>query len=220
MRALYLQMHELQSAKHDRRKDAASQSPQLLLVAGPSTSGPLCTSYRLNPMMDLHFYTSAQPCGNASVKRWAKGQPEHWHDLPADQLPHLPHERITLHARKEGQAMFLVKRFRPAAQVCDTSGAVWLPESPAPSPGMTQVESSQVWQSCMQQKVAKYVPHACAQAKPGNGQTASCSDKIARWNVLGVQGGLMLNLLSEPIYIDSITIGHKYVLYIRLILGI
>ncbi|WRT70027.1 uncharacterized protein IL334_007020 [Kwoniella shivajii] len=35
----------------------------------------------------------------------------------------------------------------------------------------------------------------------------SCSDKIASWSVLGIQGGLLSNLFREPIYLDGIVIG-------------
>ncbi|XP_052273794.1 double-stranded RNA-specific editase 1-like isoform X2 [Dreissena polymorpha] len=39
--------------------------------------------------------------------------------------------------------------------------------------------------------------------------TMSCSDKIARWNLLGIQGALM-GLYVGPIYIDSIILGSLY----------
>ena len=48
--------------------------------------------------------------------------------------------------------------------------------------------------------------------KPGRADapsviSMSCSDKIARWCVLGVQGSLVSNLTAGPVYLDNIIIG-------------
>uniref|UniRef100_A0A8C9DKZ2 tRNA-specific adenosine deaminase 1 n=1 Tax=Prolemur simus TaxID=1328070 RepID=A0A8C9DKZ2_PROSS len=46
--------------------------------------------------------------------------------------------------------------------------------------------------------------------KPGRGdrtRSMSCSDKVARWNVLGCQGALLTHFLEEPIYLTAIVIG-------------
>lgn len=43
---------------------------------------------------------------------------------------------------------------------------------------------------------------------PGH-RLLSCSDKIARWNVLGLQGKTLAQQMS-PVYLNSITIGRKF----------
>lgn len=47
--------------------------------------------------------------------------------------------------------------------------------------------------------------------KPGRGEptfSVSCSDKVARWSLLGLQGALLGSMLAQPLYLDSITVAY------------
>ncbi|KAF4519373.1 hypothetical protein B566_EDAN008681 [Ephemera danica] len=48
--------------------------------------------------------------------------------------------------------------------------------------------------------------------KPGRGEptsSLSCSDKLAKWSVLGLQGALLTLLIDRPIYLTSITVASN-----------
>lgn len=93
-----------------------------------------------------------------------------------------------------------------------------LPSSTPPSP----TSSAPIIRSPSLQAPAPPLPFArgrdgyavlsALRTKPGRADSPptlcmSCSDKIASWNVLGIQQSLLVQFLKGPIYISSITIG-------------
>mmetsp|Transcript_14883 Transcript_14883/g.40717 ORF Transcript_14883/g.40717 Transcript_14883/m.40717 type:complete len:199 (+) Transcript_14883:175-771(+) len=94
-------------------QDPASPKPNIVEVDPASVYSSLeninQVTLRLQPGLTIHMYTSSVPCGNASLRRWAK--PPRKDDemavgsgaLTAGGWPSAAHPRILIHAREEGQ---------------------------------------------------------------------------------------------------------------------
>ncbi|XP_054888929.1 tRNA-specific adenosine deaminase 1 isoform X2 [Poeciliopsis prolifica] len=57
---------------------------------------------------------------------------------------------------------------------------------------------------------AAYHSTGVLRVKPGRGEptlSLSCSDKLARWGVLGFQGALLSHYLEEALYFDTVVVG-------------
>jgi hypothetical protein len=132
----------------------------------------------------LHFYSSSQPCGNATIKKWAKSSNPNYKQgyLRTFPLQLTAHPRFFPTAIPEGETAVMVKR----NGVNEThSGGVSLNRTKSNFPVGTAAVSS------------------------GEGDVLTCSDKIAKWNAVGVQGNLLSNFVL-PIYLSSICIGRKF----------
>lgn len=138
--------------------------------------------FRLKSGVSIHLYTSSQPCGNATIKRWGKCKQAELKE--EDKLFKDPSEYIHPDffpfAVKEGQIAILAKR--------DTTCR------------------------CQMQTLSEdfVVPIGTARFNNFEGCLKTCSDKILDWNILGVQGNLLLNLFDQPLYLSSIIVGRKF----------
>lgn len=170
----------------------------------PARTGIL-SRLKLKVGVTLHLYTSSQPCGNASIKRWAKCKPVQFNSsLSEYEYPPDPHARIqiTQAGRKEGQVAVLVKKNNHAVVDADVPA----PMQFVPDTSLPALSSSVLPDPVL---AAPYIPAGTALAGSTLGNVATCSDKIARWSALGLQGSL-LTALIEPVYLSTITVGRKF----------
>ena len=130
------------------------------LLRPPSDSGG---RFGVADGVTFHLYSSSQPCGNASVRRWAKSGAGAVHAELADtELPPAPHAWAGApHARKQGMLALSVKR-EPRDGGADDGGA----EDGGGDDAVVCASGTSALAS-------------------GEGVVLSCSDKIARWNALG-----------------------------------
>ena len=140
------------------------------------------TRFKLRSDVTLHFYSSSAPCGNATVKKFAEMKKEKFNKAFKElEWPTKSHERIGHHSVKLGQFALLLKRDESVVNRCRSS-------FPKKFPGFQEPSGTSLI----------------------NGLMHSCSDKLSRWNCLGLQGSLLSDFIVEPIYMTSLTCGRKF----------
>jgi len=153
-----------------------------------------CGVFTLREGVSFHLYTSSAPCGNATIKRWAKGKKPTTYDLPETCFPCAGrHAPFHVTAREQGQVALLVKR-----DGRDTA-----------SESTQDLDEDGLLGDCSLVYPAGTMP-AMLDSDRRQGFVMTCSDKIAKWNCLGLQGCLLSRLLSHPLYLDTIVVGRKF----------
>ncbi|KAI2496852.1 Adenosine-deaminase (editase) domain [Fragilaria crotonensis] len=138
--------------------------------------------FRLKSEVTLHMYSSSAPCGNSTIKKFATMQKEVFDsNMGPNEWPSRHHEVIPPHSLKLGQFALLLKKDRTVTDVVKREpfegGKSW-PANNSDDwcpPGTTIVWSNQ-------------------------GSLHTCSDKICRWNYLGLQGLSVLIDRSTPLH--------------------
>eukprot|EP01064_Diplonema_japonicum_P002446 TRINITY_DN1154_c0_g3_i1.p1 TRINITY_DN1154_c0_g3~~TRINITY_DN1154_c0_g3_i1.p1 ORF type:complete len:357 (+),score=42.96 TRINITY_DN1154_c0_g3_i1:399-1469(+) len=139
-------------------------------------------THTIPPDTRIALYCSSAPCGNSCVKKWAKNSKSN--------IDSHPHPVFNVSARPAGQVAATVKGEHP---LNDT-----LLNPP--------VDGLRSWKPLSTMSVPVGTTPAESLINTAGGYIASCSDKIATWCVVGMQG----NTDGPFIYPDIVVVGRKF----------
>lgn len=160
--------------------------------------------YELLPDVTLHFYTSSAPCGNATLKKFSKMFKEKYnYTLDESTWPNQIHGPLNAHSIQLGQLSLLLKKSQIYPQNNNDSKKIKTSlEQHVVQNDKTEMSHSNGKNSRKKKAYpadendtwcppgTTIVPFA-----PDKGSIHSCSDKICRWNCLGMNV-LFITLVS------------------------
>jgi hypothetical protein len=184
-------------------------------------------TFHLKKNVTIHMYTSSTPCGNSSIKKFAQMSKETFQSqLQPNQWSTEKHEPTEGHSKHLGQFSLLVKKDFTSIAVSNNSTSM----ATTSSAKIEEEEKLMNFQPPLSKKQKlwpsirddQWCPPGTSTVYHGKGSIHTCSDKICRWNCIGLQGSLLASILDNddsnengdssgcPIYMSSLTVGRKF----------